>query len=123
MIGNEKMVTSVLDETEKTAKYAGLGKRETLHLCLLAEVLVGILLGLAGKFRAEFWIEEGGGTFQLFLTADARLGRENRKKLSALARSGKMKHIRESWERLVSLWKRSWITMMRWNSTVPGMDT
>lgn len=89
LIGNKKMVTAVLDETEKTAKYAGLGKRETLHLCLLAEELVGILLGLAGKFRAEFWIEEGGGTFQLFLTADARLGRENRKKLIALASSGK----------------------------------
>lgn len=87
--GSRRELGQALKETEKTAAYAGLGKRETLQLRLLAEELTGIFKGVAGDFAADFWVEEEKGIFRLNLASVVRLGREKKEKLISLSSSGK----------------------------------
>lgn len=81
-------ITPILQEAEKTAAYAGLGKHESLQLRLLAEEMTGILKGIAGEFEADFWIEESYHEFTLHLSAEVRLNKEGKEKLVSMSTSG-----------------------------------
>ena len=86
--GSNEALENILSETERTAAYANLGKKEALQLRLLAEELTGILRGVACDFEADFWIEEEDGTFRLNLSADTRLDREKKDKLISFSSRG-----------------------------------
>ena len=55
----------VLTETEKASIYAGLDKKQTSRMRLLAEELVGMLPELLLFSKGDFWVETNGKTFEL----------------------------------------------------------
>lgn len=83
--GREQVFCTV----EKVAAYCDLEKKQALQLRLLAEELVGVLLGIAGNINATFWLEETDGLFQLYLVSDASLSSKMRDDLLEVSTSGK----------------------------------
>lgn len=81
----------VLAETEKTANYANLSKKNAGRLRLLAEELVGMLPEVLEYSQGEFWVECNGTSFELHtsLIPSESLTAARRKKIIELSSSGK----------------------------------
>ena len=81
----------VLSETEKTAVYAALDKKQSGRLRLLAEELVEMLPSLLAFTAGEFWIDCNGKNFELHttLTPNDSLTSEKRDELLKVSSSGK----------------------------------
>ena len=81
----------VFSETEKTAVYAALDKKQSGRLRLLAEELVEMLPSLLAFTAGEFWIDCKGTNFELHttLTPNNSLTSEKRDELLKVSSSGK----------------------------------
>lgn len=77
-----------LEQAERTAAFKGLDKKESLHLCLLTEEMMGIMRALTGEREADFWIDSDGGELQLHLAATTDMTAEKRRNLLSVSTSG-----------------------------------
>lgn len=84
-----KGLDEALNQAESVAVYKGLSERDSLHLRLLAEEMLGMLRAVVGDVEAEFWIEDKQKSFQLHLCADALMDPEKREALLKASTSGK----------------------------------
>ena len=93
---------TVFREVEKSAQYFDLDKKSRLQLRLLTEELTGMMNELAGKYRAEFWVEADpveyvvqywekvrNVSFQLHLRMDEHLNEESRRQLISVSTTGR----------------------------------
>ncbi len=87
---NVEELEKMLDETEKTAAYAGLDKKQTIRLRLLAEELMSMLPEMMEYCEGEFWAESNGKEIELHVsvTLDDMLSAD-REKLMSVSTSGK----------------------------------
>ena len=87
---NTDELERMLDETEKTAKYVGLDKKQTIRLRLLAEELMGMLPEMMEYCSGEFWIESVDKQVELHVSVklDDMLSAD-RDKLLSVSTSGK----------------------------------
>jgi hypothetical protein len=99
-------IREALRETEKVAQYKQLSKKDTLHLRLLAEEMMGMLEAINGVLDAEFRIENEGGRYKLHLRAETLMNSKKRAQLLSASTSGTnsaakgvMGKIRELFER------------------------
>lgn len=87
----------VLNEVEKFAVYQEYTHKETLHLRLLAEEMLGMIRGIVGEFQAVFWAENQtvlggentGKACALHVEAATVMDIEKREGLLSLSSSGK----------------------------------
>lgn len=82
-------VAKALAASEAVAAYRGLSRKDTLHLRLLTEEMMGMLQGLTGEKEAEFYIEDDSGEFRLHLITDTAMDSEKRRRLLGSSTSGK----------------------------------
>lgn len=84
-------LVNALDEVEKAAAYNNLGKKNTLHLRLLAEELLGMVKELLGVCEGTFWVEQEGRRYELHVQAeiDSAVGSEKRRQLLSVSSTGK----------------------------------
>ena len=101
-------IAEALKQTEAVAAYKSLSKKDSVHLLLLTEEMMGMLKGLTGELEADFWIEDEDKDFQLHLKAETKMNTEMRKKLLAASTSGEniaakgvMGKIRDLFSRMV----------------------
>lgn len=82
---------SVLAETEKTAEYAELDKKQAGRLRLLAEEMISMLPELLDFSSGEFWISCEGKQFEMHTTLapDANITADKRDELLKVSKSGK----------------------------------
>lgn len=78
-----------LATAEAVAAYKGLSRKDTLHLCLLTEEMMGMLQGLTGEEQAIFFIEDEDNEFRLHLITDTAMDAEKRRRLIESSTSGK----------------------------------
>ena len=97
-----------LRQTEATAVYRSLPKKDAIHLRLLTEEMMGLLKALTGEHRAEFWIESEGNAFRLHLTTKTEMNSEMRKGLLSVSSSGEnasatgiLGKLRDLYERMI----------------------
>lgn len=97
-----------LRQTEATAVYRSLPKKDAIHLRLLTEEMMGLLKALTGEHRAEFRIESEGNAFRLHLTTQAEMNGEMRKGLLSVSSSGEnasatgiLGKLRDLYERMI----------------------
>ena len=81
-------VAQALEQTEAVANFKSLDKKDSIHLLLLAEEMMGMMKGLTGEHEADFWIEDVDNTFQLHLKSDVSMNAERRKKLLNASTTG-----------------------------------
>ena len=79
---------AALDVTRKVAAYGDLAPKNTLHLRLLAEEMMGLMRSIAGEVKGKFWIEGEEDVYKLHLKVDAALSKEKRRELLAASTSG-----------------------------------
>ncbi len=79
----------VLQQVEKVAAYKDLSPKNTLHLRLLAEELVGMMRSITGETKGEFWMEDDKNEFRLHLRTWTPMDFEKREQLLAASTSGK----------------------------------
>lgn len=84
-----KGIEEALEAASASARYRELGKKEALHLRLLAEEMLGMVRQITGDAEAEFWTESEGKSFRLCLTARPIVTDAMRKQLIGTATSGK----------------------------------
>ena len=81
----------LLKESEKTASYANLNKKQTIKLRLLAEEMITMLPELLSFNKGEFWTECNGKTVELHvsLVPYENLTAEKREKILSVSSDGK----------------------------------
>ena len=108
-ISNERTeISDALKQAEAVAVYKSLSKKDSIHLLLLAEEMMGMLEAMTGEHEADFWIEDDDKTFYLHLKTKTEMNTELRNKLLAASTSGEniaakgvMGKIRDIFNRLV----------------------
>ena len=101
-----KMETA-LNQAEKVAAYKGLSAKDTLHLRLLAEEMMGMMRSLTGETEGEFWIEDQDSEYRLHLRVSTRMDSGKREQLLSAASSGKNESAKGLMGRLRDLFDRS----------------
>ncbi len=76
-------------QSEKTARYKGLPKKEALHLRLLTEEMLSMMRSITGNVKGKFWIEETRGKYFLHLLVRTYVDPEKRAQLLSASTSGK----------------------------------
>ena len=74
--------------TERLGTNSGLDKKSSLRLRLLAEELIGMTRGIAGKVEAVYWAENTGRRFDLHLKSDIIMTQDIRRQIIAVSSSG-----------------------------------
>ena len=80
---------TALEQVEKVAAYKGLSPKNTLHLRLLTEEMMGMMRSITGEPEGEFWIEDHNGIYELHRRVAARMNFEKREQLLSVSASGK----------------------------------
>ena len=84
-----KRMETALEQVEKVAAYKGLSPKNTLHLRLLTEEMMGMMRSITGETEGEVWIEDEDGEYRLHLWVAARLNPEKREQLLSASSTGK----------------------------------
>lgn len=71
--GNDEDLKKVLEEVELAANYNQLAHKPSIQLRLLAEEMIGIEKGILGFVRGEFYMENEGNEYKLYLEAQLNL--------------------------------------------------
>ena len=87
--GEGQGIQEALAMTERVGCEADLGKKNVLHLRLLAEELFGMLRGIAGGVEASYWLETEGKNFEIKMQSTVRMTIEMREQFLAASKSGK----------------------------------
>ena len=82
-------MNAALDQVEKVAAYKGLSSRNTLHLRLLTEEMMGMMRSITGETRGLFWIEDQNNRYELHLQVTTIMNPEKREQLLATSSTGK----------------------------------
>ena len=82
-------VVDALALTEKIGREQGLDHKSLLHLRLLGEELFGMLRGIAGDVRANYWLVYEGRDFELHMKSDVSMTDEMKKQFLAASSGGK----------------------------------
>ena len=80
---------AALQQTEKVAAYKGLSEKNTLHLRLLTEEMMGLMRSVTGATEGLFWIEDEDGEYQLHLQVLKFLTSEEKEQLLSVSSTGK----------------------------------
>ncbi|MDO5326679.1 MAG: hypothetical protein Q4G00_08135 [Clostridia bacterium] len=80
---------AALNQAEKVAAYKSLSPKNTLHLRLLTEEMMGMMRSITGETQGKFWIEDEDGVYELHLQVSTRMNSEKREQLLAASSTGK----------------------------------
>ena len=82
-------MNAALEQADKVAAYKGLSMKDTLHLRLLTEEMMGLMRSITGEREGIFWIEDEDGEYRLHLQVRTLLNSEEREQLLAVSSSGR----------------------------------
>lgn len=104
-------VAEVLKTAERVAEYKGLSRKDTLHLRLLTEEMMGMLRGLMGEADEEFFIEDEKNEYRIHLVTQTDMDAEKRKKLFSSSSSGKNAAVKGVMSKIRDLFKQAFEPM------------
>ena len=98
---------TALKQADKVAAYKELSPRNTLHLRLLIEEMMGMMRSITGESEGLFWIEDEAGVYQLHLQMKTRMNSDKREKLLAISSSGRNESAKGLMGRIRDMFDRS----------------
>ena len=81
-------VAEAIKQAEAVAAFRSLSKKDSIHLNLLTEEMMGMMQALTDKREADFWIESENCNFMLHLRTETAMNAEMREKLLSASTSG-----------------------------------
>lgn len=103
----EDRIGDVLQQVEKVTVYKGLTHKQSMHLRLLAEEMMGMMRSITGNMTGEFWIEDDQQVYELHLRARTVMDSEKREQLLSASSTGKNDSARGFMGRLRDFFDRS----------------
>ena len=103
----EDRIGDVLQQVEKVTAYKGLTHKQSMHLRLLAEEMMGMMRSITGNMTGEFWIEDDHQVYELHLRARTVMDSEKREQLLSASSTGKNDSARGFMGRLRDFFDRS----------------
>lgn len=104
-----------LAQAEKVAQYKNLQPKDTRHLRLLAEEMLGMMRSITGEREGCFWIEDQDNEYQLHLQVETMMDFVKQENLLAVSTSGKNEAAKGFMGRI-----RAFFNPMDWaNAPVP----
>ncbi|MBR4149747.1 MAG: hypothetical protein IKR08_00025 [Firmicutes bacterium] len=82
-------IDEALFQADLVAKAYHLSEKDSIHMRLLSEELMGMLRSITGEMSADFWVEEEGGRFALHLLTRTRMNFDKRTELLKASTTGK----------------------------------
>ncbi len=82
-------ISSILDKVEALALYAGMSRRDSSNMCLLAEEMITSVSHIMDVSESRLWMETAADKFEIHLQIDALVTEENKKKFLEISKSGK----------------------------------
>ena len=82
-------IAEALRQAELTAQFRELGPKDTLHLRLLTEEMMGIVKGIAGSVQMRYWIDCDPKKYALHLESEIVMDLNKREQLLEVSSSGK----------------------------------
>ncbi len=79
--------SSAIEETRLVSQYRKLDHKNALHLELCAEEMFSMLRSVTGEVQASFWMESEGMKFDLHLSTDTVMNKEQREQLISASSS------------------------------------
>ena len=83
-----RQVQDALHLVDKAAAYKELSEKDTLRFHLLTEETLGMMRAITGERRAEFWLEDKDGAFELHLRMHTPMDERKKEQLLSASRSG-----------------------------------
>ncbi len=83
-----RQVEEALHLVDKAAVYKELPDKKALRLRLLAEETLGMMRAITGEKRAEFWLEDKDGAFEIHLRMYTPMDEHKKEQLLSASRSG-----------------------------------
>ena len=80
---------AALAQVDKVCAYKGLNGKNSLHLHLLAEEMMGMMRSITGETNGQFWIEDEDDVYSLHLAVNTSMNSGKRDQLLSAATSGK----------------------------------
>ena len=80
---------AALAQVDKVCAYKGLNGKNSLHLHLLAEEMMGMMRSITGETTGQFWIEDEDDVYSLHLAVNTSMNSGKRDQLLSAATSGK----------------------------------
>lgn len=80
---------AALAQVDKVCAYKGLNGKNSLHLHLLAEEMMGMMRSITGETSGQFWIEDEDDVYSLHLAVNTSMNSGKRDQLLSAATSGK----------------------------------
>ena len=80
---------AALAQVDKVCTYKGLNGKNSLHLHLLAEEMMGMMRSITGETSGQFWIEDEDDVYSLHLAVNTSMNSGKRDQLLSAATSGK----------------------------------
>ena len=80
---------AALAQVDKVCAYKGLNGKNSLHLQLLAEEMMGMMRSITGETSGQFWIEDEDDVYSLHLAVNTSMNSGKRDQLLSAATSGK----------------------------------
>ena len=97
-----------LRQTDATAVYRSLPRKDAIHLRLLTEEMMGLIRALTGERKADFWIDSDGNVFRLHLRTQTEMNNDMRRRLLSVSTSGEnaaasgvLGRLRDLYERMI----------------------
>ncbi len=104
--GNDVRFEEALAQAEKVSVYKALSRKDSLHLRLLTEELLGLMRSVTGNRDGRFWIEDQEGVFSLHLSVRMRMDSRIRGTLIGASSTGKNENARGFMGKLRDLFDR-----------------
>lgn len=70
-----------IEQTGKTAAFAGLDESDSISLQLLTEEVISLVRSITGEVKAAFWLESNGKAFELHVSTETVMDSEKRRQL------------------------------------------
>ncbi len=80
---------AALAQVDKVCAYKGLNGKNSIHLHLLAEEMMGMMRSITGETSGQFWIEDEDDVYSLHLAVNTSMNSGKRDQLLSAATSGK----------------------------------
>ena len=87
--GRGNRMDAALALVDKVCAYKGLNGKNSLHLHLLAEEMMGMMRSITGETSGQFWIEDEDDVYSLHLAVNTSMNSGKRDQLLSAATSGK----------------------------------
>ncbi len=85
---DRQQIKEALDKVELIAQYAGMDRRESANMCLLAEELILSVQNILDQYEGKLWVSTDERRFEIHIQIEAYTDTADKEKFLAISKTG-----------------------------------